>query len=61
LALTYLWTSESGRLCILVFAALVLSGFTVAVYGLERRRMASKLPGDGKISDSLSQGRPSGQ
>jgi len=57
LALTYLWVSESGRLSILALAALVLEGFTGAVYWLERRQGAPKPGGSGPIPDSTNQER----
>lgn len=61
LALTYLGASESGRLSLLALAAVVLAGFTGAVYWLERRQGAPKKVGNGQIPDSPNQERSLGK
>jgi len=61
LALAYVGASEFGRLSILALAALVLAGFTVAVYRREGRQRAPKPEGNGGIPDLPSHKRSLGK
>ena len=61
LGLAYLGSSETGRLWILTFAALVLACFTYSVYRVERGASGSRPQGDGKAPDAANLQRSTGR